>query len=79
MTIGKVPTGAEVRARRVDLTRALVRETILEDDFDRFRVVVESLADKTDADGDSSGGRIGGAAASGSPTMTARTFPNPGW
>ncbi len=48
ISIEKVPTVAEVRARRVDLTRALVRETILEDDFDRFRVVVESLADEFD-------------------------------
>ncbi len=48
ITIEKVPTVAEVRARRVDLTRALVRETILEDDFDGFRVVVESLADEFD-------------------------------
>jgi ATP-dependent RNA helicase DeaD len=48
ITIEKVPTVAEVRARRLDLTRALLRETILEDDLDGFRVVVESLADEFD-------------------------------
>jgi ATP-dependent RNA helicase DeaD len=48
ITVEKVPTVAEVRARRLDLTRALLRETILEDDLERFRVVVESLADEFD-------------------------------
>ncbi len=48
ISIEKVPTVAEVRARRLDLTRALLRETILEDDLDGFRVVVESLSDEFD-------------------------------
>jgi ATP-dependent RNA helicase DeaD len=48
IAIEKVPTVADVRARRLDLTRALLRETILEDDLDGFRVVVESLADEFD-------------------------------
>jgi ATP-dependent RNA helicase DeaD len=46
--IEKVPTVADLRARRLDLTRAALRESILEDDLDSYRVVVESLADEFD-------------------------------
>ncbi|RZU33707.1 DEAD/DEAH box helicase [Blastococcus saxobsidens] len=46
--VEKVPTVADLRARRLDLTRAALRETLLEDDLDRFRVVVETLADEFD-------------------------------
>jgi len=46
--IEKVPTIADLRARRLDLTRATLREAILGDDLDRFRVVVETLADEFD-------------------------------
>ncbi|HET6875517.1 MAG TPA: DEAD/DEAH box helicase [Acidimicrobiales bacterium] len=48
IAIQKVPTVADLRARRLDLTRAALRESILEDDLDGFRVVVESLADEFD-------------------------------
>ncbi|MDQ4090490.1 MAG: DEAD/DEAH box helicase [Actinomycetota bacterium] len=48
ITVEKVPTTADLRSRRLELTRAAVEELILEDDFDRFRVVVESLTDKFD-------------------------------
>jgi ATP-dependent RNA helicase DeaD len=48
IAIEKVPTVADLRARRLELTRAAVRETLLEDDLDRYRVVVESLADEFD-------------------------------
>jgi ATP-dependent RNA helicase DeaD len=48
IAIEKVPTVADLRARRLDLTRAALRESILEDDLDGFRVVVESLADEFD-------------------------------
>ncbi|MCU1490456.1 MAG: deaD2, partial [Acidimicrobiaceae bacterium] len=48
IAIGKVPTVADLRARRLDLTRAALRETLLEDDLDGFRVVVESLGDEFD-------------------------------
>jgi ATP-dependent RNA helicase DeaD len=44
----KVPTIADLRARRLELTRASLEETILEDDVEQFRVVVESLADEYD-------------------------------
>jgi ATP-dependent RNA helicase DeaD len=46
--IAKVPTVADLRTRRLELTRAAVRETLLEDDFEEFRVVVETLADEFD-------------------------------
>jgi ATP-dependent RNA helicase DeaD len=48
ITVEKVPTVADLRARRLDLTRAALRESLLTDDLDRFRVVVETLADEFD-------------------------------
>ncbi len=48
ITVEKVPTTADLRSRRLELTRAALEESILEDDLDGFRVVVESLADKFD-------------------------------
>jgi ATP-dependent RNA helicase DeaD len=39
---------ADLRARRLELTRAAVREAILDGDGETFRVVVESLADEFD-------------------------------
>ncbi len=44
----KVPTVADLRARRLEMTRAGLRETLLGDDLDRFRVVVESLTEEFD-------------------------------
>jgi ATP-dependent RNA helicase DeaD len=46
--VEKVPTVADLRARRLELTRAALHESILEDDLDHFRVVVETLADEFD-------------------------------
>ena len=46
--IARVPTVADLRARRLDLTRASLREAILEGESERFRVIVESLADEFD-------------------------------
>lgn len=47
--VEKVPTVADLRARRLELTRAALQESLLEDsDLDRFRVVVETLADEFD-------------------------------
>jgi ATP-dependent RNA helicase DeaD len=48
ITIEKLPTVADLRERRLDLTRAALRESILGDDLDGFRVVVESLAEEFD-------------------------------
>jgi ATP-dependent RNA helicase DeaD len=46
--IAALPTVADLRARRLELTRASLRETILAGDLDPFRVVVESLAREFD-------------------------------
>jgi ATP-dependent RNA helicase DeaD len=49
MEIEKLPTVADLRARRLELTRAALHESLLEDDdLDRYRVVVETLADEFD-------------------------------
>ncbi|MET8694618.1 DEAD/DEAH box helicase [Streptomyces bauhiniae] len=45
----KVPSVADLRARRLELTRAALHESLLEDeDLERFRVVVETLGDEFD-------------------------------
>ncbi|WP_437781674.1 DEAD/DEAH box helicase [Sorangium sp. So ce1097] len=43
-----LPTVADLRARRLELTRASLREALLEGGAERFRVVVEALADEFD-------------------------------
>jgi ATP-dependent RNA helicase DeaD len=42
--VAQVPTIADLRARRLELTRAAIRESILAGGLDRYRVAVESLA-----------------------------------
>jgi len=46
--LAQVPTVADLRARRLELTRASLREAILAGGLDRFRVCVESLAQEHD-------------------------------
>jgi ATP-dependent RNA helicase DeaD len=48
LDVARVPTVADLRAHRLELLRASLRETIIEEDFDEFRVVVASLADEFD-------------------------------
>jgi ATP-dependent RNA helicase DeaD len=48
ITVEKVPSTADLRARRLELTRAALEESIVQDDLEGFRVVVESLADEFD-------------------------------
>jgi ATP-dependent RNA helicase DeaD len=48
IAIERVPTVADLRARRLELTRAALHETLLEGDLDRYRVVTEALADEFD-------------------------------
>ena len=43
-----VPTVIDLRARRLELTRASLQETLLEGDYEQYRVVVEALADEFD-------------------------------
>ena len=44
----KLPTVADLRARRLELTRGALRESLLEDDLETFRPVVELLAEEFD-------------------------------
>ncbi|MBE1461932.1 DEAD/DEAH box helicase [Kibdelosporangium phytohabitans] len=48
IAVEKVPTVADLRARRLELTRAALQESLLTDDLERFRVVVETLTDEFD-------------------------------
>jgi len=48
ITVEKIPSTADLRARRLELTRAALEESIRADDLEGFRVVVESLADEFD-------------------------------
>jgi ATP-dependent RNA helicase DeaD len=52
IAVQTVPTVADLRARRLEITRAALRESLLTDDgeqgIDRFRVVVETLTDEFD-------------------------------
>jgi ATP-dependent RNA helicase DeaD len=44
----KLPTVADLRTRRLELTRSALRESLLEDDLDAFRSVVEPLSEEFD-------------------------------
>ena len=48
IVVEKLPTLSDLRTRRLELTRAALREILLADDTEHFRVVVESLADEFD-------------------------------
>jgi ATP-dependent RNA helicase DeaD len=48
MSRESVPTVADLRARRIELTTASLREALLAGSHERFRVVVESLTDEFD-------------------------------
>jgi ATP-dependent RNA helicase DeaD len=48
IAVQPVPTVADLRVRRLELTRAALRESLLTDELDRFRTVVESLSDEFD-------------------------------
>jgi ATP-dependent RNA helicase DeaD len=48
ISVQKLPTTADLRARRLELTRAALTESLLEDQLDQFRVVVETLTDDFD-------------------------------
>jgi ATP-dependent RNA helicase DeaD len=48
ITIEKLPTIADLHARRLELTRAALHESLVEDELEEFRVVVETLTDEFD-------------------------------
>jgi ATP-dependent RNA helicase DeaD len=46
--VESLPTVADLRSRRLELTRAALRESLLAGDLERFRTVVEPLAEEFD-------------------------------
>jgi ATP-dependent RNA helicase DeaD len=46
--VEQVPTIADLRARRLELTRAALHDSLVADDLEHFRVVVETLTDEFD-------------------------------
>ncbi|MEO7741398.1 MAG: DbpA RNA binding domain-containing protein, partial [Usitatibacter sp.] len=46
--IAKVPTVADLRARRLEVTQAALREALASDENQHFRVVVDALSDEFD-------------------------------
>jgi ATP-dependent RNA helicase DeaD len=48
ITLEKVPTVTDLRARRLELTRASLQASLEADDLERFRVVIESLTEEFD-------------------------------
>ena len=48
ISVEKVPTTSDLRARRLELTRSALEETLLDDQLDEFRVVVDTLSDEYD-------------------------------
>ena len=49
ITIEKLPTVADLRARRLELTRSAIEESLVEGvDLERYRVVVDALTDEHD-------------------------------
>jgi ATP-dependent RNA helicase DeaD len=48
ITVESVPTVTDLRARRMELTRAALQTSLEDDDLERFRVVIESLTDEFD-------------------------------
>ena len=48
LELGHIPTVADLRERRLELLRATLREAVLDEDLDRFRPVLEPLAEEFD-------------------------------
>jgi ATP-dependent RNA helicase DeaD len=77
--IAAVPTVADLRARRLEMTRASLRETIIAGGLDPFRVLVDSLAQEFDimdvaaAAVKQADAKEGGSDAEEIPTVTLRT------
>jgi ATP-dependent RNA helicase DeaD len=46
--VDRIPTVADLEARRLELTREALEESLLEGDLDRFRAVVEAVSDDHD-------------------------------
>lgn len=48
ITVARLPTVLDVRAKQLELTRGAIRETIVAGELDRYRVVVEALSAEFD-------------------------------
>jgi ATP-dependent RNA helicase DeaD len=48
ITVEKLPTVTDLRARRLELTRSALQASLEADDLERFRVVIDSLTDEFD-------------------------------
>jgi ATP-dependent RNA helicase DeaD len=48
IAVESLPTVADLRARRLELTRAALESALTEDDVEQYRVVVDTLADEYD-------------------------------
>jgi ATP-dependent RNA helicase DeaD len=48
LEVGRIPSVADLRERRLELLRASLREALLEDELDRYRPVIEPLCDEFD-------------------------------
>jgi ATP-dependent RNA helicase DeaD len=48
IVVEKVPTVADLQARRMELTRVALHEALIEDRFDGYRVVLDALTDEHD-------------------------------
>ena len=48
ISVETLPTVADLRSRRLELTRSALHETLLEEDYERYRVVVDTLTDDFD-------------------------------
>ena len=50
ITLEKLPTVTDLRARRLELTRAALRNSLETDELERYRVVLDSLTDEFDVE-----------------------------
>jgi ATP-dependent RNA helicase DeaD len=48
ISVETLPTVADLRARRLELTRSALQETLRDDDYEQYRVVVDNLTDEYD-------------------------------
>jgi ATP-dependent RNA helicase DeaD len=48
ITVEKLPTVADLRARRLEMTRSAIEDLLVDGDLDRYRVVLDSLTDEHD-------------------------------
>src|SRR5688500_9036434 len=73
---GRIPTIADVRARRMEMLTVALRETLVENDFDRYRVAVQSLAEEFDPlDIAAAGAKLAAEAALGDETADTADIP----